>query len=221
MEEQPDERNRAVTDVLQHRPCGRPTKRGKPCRQLVLGGGPCHRHRTSDEPRKAGRVSLAWFAAPPGFSAANDEEAGRAYRNRDPACWSWPAPQTCTFKDEESAVLFLHWWNRECAVCGLGDELVEDHDHQTGLIRGRLCRSCNSLEGHASDSYGVFRKYRERPPAVILGIRAQYWSPWTGQAEPEPEVSDEEAAAQWAAVRAVVDKMADRLPPLVDVPDET
>ncbi|WP_211328833.1 endonuclease domain-containing protein [Thermomonospora umbrina] len=164
---------------------------------------------TSPKPNSiAPRMLLA--SQPP--TAEEAEEARRTYWNRDPACWSWAAPETRTYKDEDSAGLFLSWWNRECAVCGVPGRLVVDHDHKTGLIRGRLCGSCNSLEGHASDDYGVFRKYRERPPAVILGIRAQYYNPWTGYAEPEPELSDEAAAEQRAARKAAVERLAHRLP---------
>lgn len=92
---------------------------------------------------------------------------------RDPVCWLWPAPANCSFPDDGTAAQFLHWWNRDCAICGApGLDLVEDHDHATGLVRGWLCRSCNIQEGKSD--VPVYRKYRERPPAVILGIRVRY-----------------------------------------------
>jgi hypothetical protein len=114
--------------------------------------------------------------------AAEARKIQEAYANRDPACWSWPAPETCTFADDESAAAFLNWWNHDCAVCGAAGTggLVEDHDHRTGLVRGRLCRSCNAQEGR-SDA-GVFQKYRERSPAAILGISVRYHRAWTGDA---------------------------------------
>jgi hypothetical protein len=133
------------------------------------------------------------------FSADDMDAMSRRFHDRDPACWSWPAPETCTFRDEDTARMFLSWWNQMCATCGSENTLVEDHDHRTGLVRGMLCRSCNIREGK-SDS-GVFRKYRERNPASILGIQVQYWSPWTGFAEPEPETT----SAQEGAMRDAVD----------------
>jgi Recombination endonuclease VII len=34
-----------------------------------------------------------------------------------------------------------------CAICGAEVPLHADHDHDTGLLRGMLCQSCNNREG--------------------------------------------------------------------------
>ncbi|MFF7329621.1 hypothetical protein [Streptomyces sp. NPDC008150] len=49
---------------------------------------------------------------------------------------------------------------------------------------------------------GIFRKYRERPPAQILGIQLCYYSPWSGWAQPRgdaPRQLDNHPAYQLAA----------------------
>ncbi|MEV4970548.1 endonuclease domain-containing protein [Streptomyces scopuliridis] len=98
----------------------------------------------------------------------------------DPVCWSWGAAIPEGHDDYRSA--FKAWHAARCAVCGYRDvRLVDDHDHGTGLIRGLLCRSCNGREPYDD---GLFRKYRERTPAQILGIRLRYWDPFHGWAEP-------------------------------------
>ena len=44
-----------------------------------------------------------------------------------------------------------------CAICqtkipgGKKDSFFIDHDHETGKVRGLLCRSCNLMIGHAKD----------------------------------------------------------------------
>lgn len=86
----------------------------------------------------------------------------------DPACWSWPAP------DGQD---MWAWQDGRCAICGDRVQLVTDHDHRTGLIRGQLCRSCNSLEGFGHG--GVWSRYRERYPALICGLFERYWNPFT------------------------------------------
>lgn len=130
----------------------------------------------------------------------------------DPACWYWPAPETCTFKDDDSAEQFLHYWHRgSCAACDGGGDLVLDHDHKTGLVRGYLCRSCNSREPHA-ESGSVLGRYRERNPASILGIKVRYWSPWSGYAEPVQEPTPEERRAAEERMRAAVDRLSFPMP---------
>jgi Fe-S cluster biogenesis protein NfuA len=53
--------------------------------------------------------------------------------------------------------------------------LSTDHDHATGVIRGKLCKHCNDLLGRIRDNIEFFRRmmaYLENPPAVrLLGER--------------------------------------------------
>ena len=44
-----------------------------------------------------------------------------------------------------------------CMTCGADDELVIDHCHTTGKVRGLLCHSCNVALGHAKDSATILR----------------------------------------------------------------
>jgi hypothetical protein len=87
------------------------------------------------------------------------------------------------------------WWEWHpfmCAICGSKHRLVIDHDHATGLIRGRLCHSCNIREGfsHGDDRFGL---YRQRNPASMWGFREVYWDPFRGEAKPEPALDSQEA----------------------------
>lgn len=72
------------------------------------------------------------------------------------------------------------WQDGRCAVCGRHADLVCDHDHATGLVRGWLCRSCNATEGKNQEPDTIFTKYRERPPAAILGLNIRYLDPVFG-----------------------------------------
>lgn len=52
-----------------------------------------------------------------------------------------------------------------CLICGLFSELVVDHNHKTGEIRGMLCRQCNFGIGLLKESPATLRSaiaYLER-----------------------------------------------------------
>ena len=59
----------------------------------------------------------------------------------------------------------------QCALClAAGKVLVLDHDHETGLARGMLCRSCNDREGTCPPGKDPgIDAYRANPPAAGSG----------------------------------------------------
>ncbi len=65
-----------------------------------------------------------------------------------------------------------------CGICGHPLwELPEkdaclDHDHQTGAVRGVLCRNCNSIEGRIH--HYTRRACRKRTPLAWLKKLVQY-----------------------------------------------
>lgn len=122
-----------------------------------------------------------------------------------PACWSWEIPPARTREEEIERVLAEqvgrphgHAFDRadielmlagdpstgrwglfhddRCAVCGVhGRDLVIDHCHSTGQVRGRLCRGCNTREGKSNAP--LFIRYRRIHPAAIIGL----YEPYTGR----------------------------------------
>ncbi len=81
---------------------------------------------------------------------------------------------------------------RVCAICGSPDskhknaKFCVDHDHETGLIRGLLCKTCNWMLGHSGDNPDVLRKgadYLERFMQRIKAYAAHHPSEATEAAK--------------------------------------
>ena len=124
--------------------------------------------------------------------AAEHERLRRA-EMKPPACWAWPVPVDLPENPDRVTALRLlrDWQAGRCAICPGQAEAI-DHDHVTALIRGWLCRCCNTSEGFADDPDDPCVQYRTRNPASILGLTIRYHSPFTGWAEPEPVVDEGE-----------------------------
>lgn len=188
-------------------PCGRLTKAKTACRQSPLAywrlpkrdGRPhsCLHHLDPEERAEYDREVAA--------AKAEEEEAYRQVDQMAPACWGWPMPENPAPRDPATAfasgelsesslkrlreslddpdvaglAVIEEWQAGRCGICSLEARLVTDHDHSTGLVRGLLCHSCNTAE--AFRTVGPYRRYRERPPAAILGVKARYWDPFTGE----------------------------------------
>lgn len=159
----------------------------------------CYNHQTDEEREKY--VALL----------RREQERNEAAWTADPACWSWPVPSPLprpkmptgisdataaritamydSTAESLQAAQLEEWQAGRCAICGGGQRvLVEDHDHTSGLVRGWLCRSCNTREGSSrrrSTAESGLAKYRRRPPAVMLGVHVRYWNPFTQDYAPQ------------------------------------
>ncbi|UVD39733.1 endonuclease VII [Streptomyces phage RosePharie] len=49
----------------------------------------------------------------------------------------------------------------KCYTCDSTEDLVIDHDHATGVVRGLLCNSCNVALGHVKDSIETLQRMIE------------------------------------------------------------
>lgn len=169
--------------------CGRQTaSTKKPCRRFrldpFLG---CVTHLTADE-RKQYEQRKAEEAA----AWAPYWEVRTRLLNGQPSCWGWTVTHSQSaraltsltadtqFEAEGTGSVVLDEWQAgRCAICGEAEPLVVDHDHQSGLVRGLLCRRCNTNEGIDGRPATVYQRYRELPPTRILGVRLRYWDPYT------------------------------------------
>ncbi|MBF9071804.1 hypothetical protein I2501_27655 [Streptacidiphilus sp. NEAU-YB345] len=93
-----------------------------------------------------------------------------------PACHFWPYLRAVPLPDQDPVELLVEWQAGRCAACGHPhhQDVVVDHAHESGLVRGLLCAVCNNAEGIAPPRHPRWFRYRTLPPTVILGIQITY-----------------------------------------------
>lgn len=105
-----------------------------------------------------------------------------------------------------------------CALCGkpidltIKGEGVIDHDHDTGLIRGVLHRSCNAAEGKAANAigqwgakstkYGDIIAFMENLLAYLKREPTQYIYPLHKTPDEKREIRNAKAREARAAAKA-------------------
>lgn len=166
--------------------CGRPKANGQPCMRRQR---PCSEHATPEEKQatlewavaevaRRDEVEREWLAATTAERPTFMEAEALQWRGI-PACHQWEVPPGPPPPHLEPVDILRCWQADECAICSASrGRLLVDHCHRSGLIRGLLCTSCNTAEGLSGAA--VYAAYRLRPPAVMLGVEAQYGSPWDG-----------------------------------------
>lgn len=94
----------------------------------------------------------------------------------EPACYGWQLPTGLDPKLPSLGKL-IAWQRGRCALCGrCPTSCVVDHDHATGLVRGLLCSTCNTMEGVNGPVEEPFASYRSRPPTAIIRLTLPYRS---------------------------------------------
>lgn len=123
-----------------------------------------------------------WLPYPMGIIPGKLHPAEPVYWNWAPpteAEWEWARTDrrygTACDDDETAFRVLVRWCRYRCGICGESSEdrrIVMDHDHKTSWCRGLLCDYHNRVEGLGHG--GVFSLYRQRPPALICGVKVEY-----------------------------------------------
>lgn len=139
-------------------------------------------------------------------------EAELLDRQGIPSCHVWDVPQSEVPAHLSAIDALRRWQDGACAMCSASrGRLLVDHCHRTGQVRGLLCSSCNTAEGLGSSP--AFAAYRERPPAVMLGVEEQYGSVWDGHSSDAGRQMEERNAAHVDAAEALFNGITDRFRP--------
>lgn len=117
-----------------------------------------------------------------------------------PIFLSWPKPDGVVADRENGIYEFDVWQQGRCAICG-NEQLPRghrvhhmDHDHSTGLVRGRLCSGCNVRESRSS--LRAYRMWREGwNPCAMFG----WYYAWAQSPRPPHHLGNEGLSAHLEA----------------------
>lgn len=119
------------------------------------------------ERRKAQKreASRRWRKADPEKAREMNRESNRSWRRMNPDA-ERKIKRAASLRynygiSPEQHELMLVKQGDACAICRARKKLCVDHCHETGQVRGLLCRECNLGVGHLGDSPAMLRQAAE------------------------------------------------------------
>jgi hypothetical protein len=109
----------------------------------------CSNDRRKLKPESVADGKRRWYAAIKKDSERYSKLKETATRNRLLRKYGLTVEEHATLIKEQGG---------KCALCGKKQQLVVDHCHATGVVRGMLCRGCNGFLGAIGDDYSVVEK---------------------------------------------------------------
>lgn len=84
----------------------------------------------------------------------------------------WPGYQGPDTPEGRQRAQLVAALGRACHACGIRPGACIDHDHFTGMVRGLLCRYCNTHADSCPHAFGcAWAGYLNNPPAAYLRLR--------------------------------------------------
>jgi hypothetical protein len=125
-----------------------------------------------------GRYHLICASETRGVSSFDDRDARLPERIRpqdrcpvDTNAAYWPGHHETRTKMGRIRVLLAERHGRACHACGCVPFYCVDHDHNSWLVRGGLCRNCNARVDLCAHVSGCpFAEYLNCPPALASNI---------------------------------------------------
>jgi hypothetical protein len=109
---------------------------------------------TAEERKAARQAAVRRYHRTPKGQAALKRAALKQREKGSPAQKKWQAKNRDYWRKQTYGLTTEQWLELSkngCGICGTHADLCVDHDHQTGKIRGALCRVCNSAIGLLKD----------------------------------------------------------------------
>lgn len=165
------------------RRCDRVKRNGEPCKNMIrTHWAACLSHMNDEEKGEADALDEA--------IEQHERQLDRALWRRAVlryARWRSTLPDlTAITNEDDQWNLFVDTHEGRCGACRRGPDKVLDHDHRTGLVRGLLCKRCNSMpvssivhKNHwrVRGLVPVIALYCQYPPAAVMGVCIDYAHP--------------------------------------------
>ena len=119
--------------------------------------------KTEEQKQRARERAKAWREANPERHKARQEKCRKANPEKYKATNRRNHLRRRFGITPEKYEEMLQWANYSCEICGVHmseekQSLAVDHCHETGKLRGLLCKTCNSAIARLGDTYETVKR---------------------------------------------------------------